>query len=865
MRKLFLFLFFLPLGVFAQFTDDFGDGNFTANPVWSGDAAKFEVNTSQQLHLNTTGADTSILCTPSTSVSNTEWRFWVKLSFATSANNNGRVYLVSDQQNIAGSLNGYFVQVGETNDSIALYKQAGTTITRIIPGTIAYTNNSTNTLRIKVTLDNAGNWSLYSDPVGGTNYQLEGTGNDATFTSGAWFGVYCKYTTTNAAKFYFDDFYVGPIQVDLTPPTVLSVGVVSANSLDVVFSEVVGVSTAQTLTNYSADQGLGNPSAAVVDGTNPALVHLTFATNFPEDVNCILSVSNVEDGVGNAMPSAQNLNFVYHRVKTFEVVINEIMADPDPAVGLPSYEYLELYNTTTYPISLYHWKIILNGSEKIFPNVTIQPNGYLILTSTTALLYFTPLGAVQDFSSFSLTNAGMDVVLADTVGHIIHAVSYADTWYQDPNKIDGGWSLEQIDPMNPCGESSNWRAAMSSNGGTPGAINSVNTSNADVVAPQLVRVAIISTTSIQAYFSEPMDSVTLTTLSYFMIDNSIGNPTSISLSAPLYKSVILTLPAALQSGIVYTLAVSTGVTDCKGNTLGANGTARFGIPEVPVANDIVINELLYNPRDGGQKFVELYNRSSKLLDLKDLRLCTYDTVANMINDMTAIAAEGYLVFPEDYVVLTTDPAAVKEQYQTINPNNFVQLATFPSYNSGSGVVGLIDLSMNFIDRFDYSDDMHFPLLSTMDGVSLERVNFNRPTADATNWHSAAQSVGYATPAYKNSEFVADPNVSNEITLSPEVFSPDEDGVDDILNIQYLFNEPGYVANIVIYDSRGRTMRTLINNEMLATSGTFSWDGITDRKEKAPIGIYVLYIEVFDIKGNVKHFKKSCVVAGKFKG
>ena len=41
----------------------------------------------------------------------------------------------------------------------------------------------------------------------------------------------------------------------------------------------------------------------------------------------------------------------------YDIVIDEIMADPSPQVGLPSNEWIELNNTTTFPINLQGWKI----------------------------------------------------------------------------------------------------------------------------------------------------------------------------------------------------------------------------------------------------------------------------------------------------------------------------------------------------------------------------------------------------------------------------------------------------------------------------------------------------------------------------
>jgi len=77
----FLVLMIMSLLIEAQVIDDFSDGDFTKNPTWVGDTAKFEINESLQLHLNASGADTSVLVTANTRLENTEWNFWIKLTF----------------------------------------------------------------------------------------------------------------------------------------------------------------------------------------------------------------------------------------------------------------------------------------------------------------------------------------------------------------------------------------------------------------------------------------------------------------------------------------------------------------------------------------------------------------------------------------------------------------------------------------------------------------------------------------------------------------------------------------------------------------------------------------------------------------
>ena len=188
--------------------------------------------------------------------------------------------------------------------------------------------------------------------------------------------------------------------------------------------------------------------------------------------------------------------------------------------------------------------------------------------------------------------------------------------------------------------------------------------------------------------------------------------------------------------------------------------------------------------------------------------------------------------------------------------------TFPTMNNEDGIVALTTKGGSVIDLVAYTLDMQYPLLTSVDGVSLERISPERPSKDATNWHSASAAVGYATPAYKNSQFGVTVTDDNEITLSPDIFSPDNDGYNDNLTIAYSFGASGNNATITIFDASGHPIRNLVNHELCGTSGAFSWDGITNDRLKAPIGRYIVFVEIFDMNGNVKRYKKGTVLGGK---
>ncbi|MBL4819109.1 MAG: lamin tail domain-containing protein, partial [Deltaproteobacteria bacterium] len=377
--------------------------------------------------------------------------------------------------------------------------------------------------------------------------------------------------------------------------------------------------------------------------------------------------------------------------------------------------------------------------------------------------------------------------------------------------------------------------------------------------PEPTQTSVINDSTISISFSEPVDSLTATTYTNYSIDNSIGYPKSISINLTDFSSVTLTINS-LQSSIIYTITLN-NIQDCSGNIISANTELNIGLPDKIDSLDLVINEVLFNPFTGGSDFVEIYNRSQKILNLNDLILAETDANGN-IDNAYDVTSSNSLIFPDEYVALTKDVSHLKSNYTIMDANAFIEMSSTPSYDDDEGTVVITDSSGNKIDQFSYTDDMHFALLDDDNGVSLERIDPERKTNDVTNWNSAASTAGYATPGYENSQLIPTTITSSNISVNPEVFSPDNDGFNDVVNISYKFTESSYVGNVYIYNARGQYITQILKNETLNAEGTISWDGINDNEEKAQIGIYVIYFEVFDLSGNVQKFKTSCVLGGK---
>ncbi|MEO5585011.1 MAG: lamin tail domain-containing protein [Flavobacteriales bacterium] len=376
----------------AQFTDDFSDGDFTANPTWSGDDALFTVDAGQ-LRSNTgtlATAATYYLSTPSTLATNAQWEFFVNLKFSPSGANYVDVYLMSDVQALATPANGYFVRIGETVKHVVLNRMSAGTSSTLVSSPDGIVNSSTNNpFRIKVTRNASNLWTLQYDDGNTGSYLTAGTATDASILSSAFSGIRIVQSTAASVvnNHFFDDFSAGPITVDTTAPSIVSATATDNQHVELLFDEPVDQTTAENPNNYGLTP-FNSIVTATRDASNLALVHLTLTSILVSGNTYTLTATAVEDLSGNAIVNGTT-NFTYSVIAPAmlgDVIMNELMPDPDPVVGLPNAEFVELFNTTTdRTFDVAGWKITdgtSTGTLQAGPGTQIAPGGFVILTST---------------------------------------------------------------------------------------------------------------------------------------------------------------------------------------------------------------------------------------------------------------------------------------------------------------------------------------------------------------------------------------------------------------------------------------------------------------------------------------------------
>ncbi len=583
----------------SQLFDNFNDGDFSSNPAWSGNSDRFAVNANGELQLQDIAPGTNNIsylsvAAPTSLRDFTMWEFYVRLEFATSTSNFARVYLASSSANLNSDLNGYYLRIGGTtgnDDALELYRQDGSRNLLVLKGTTGAVGGATATARVRITRTPNGEWTLFADYTGGTNYQNEGSAIDTVHRRGDYFGFYCRYTSTRSRTFFFDDVKIDPLYQDTTPPQLLSAEALSSSTLELIFDEPLTDGNAQQPANYSINNGVGPPKNAVL------------------------------------------------------------------------------------------------------------------------------------------------------------------------------------------------------------------------VEPEVV---------------------------------------------------FIELDKPLKSGVRYTLTAS-NIADLAGNT-GRSQTADFTFYDIqpPLPGDLIINEVLYQPEVGGSRFIELYNNSNKTLNLNGLEIVNAQKTSGNVRQSIR---SDFLLLPDAYVAITDNPQDILSRYPGASSRNLLRSGV-PTLDAGSGNVSIRTVGVT-LDSFDYSDQLHFALLTTRRGVSLERLSPNAPTNSPGNWHSAASTAGFATPGYQNSQFFVKTGVlEHTVNIPRKTFSPDGDGFEDVLLIEYATDQPGATLSIRIFDAQGRLVRRLMDNELLAAQGSFKWDGVADNGQRARIGIYVLWVEMLTAAGNVERQKISVTLAGK---
>lgn len=787
----------------------------------------------------------------------TRWSFLVRYGYDPSSLNNWSVFLMSDigppAMSADGSANGYAVGVNLTgsDDTLRLWKIKGNQVITVVKSRINWQNDIGSVTPVKIIVERTlnGNWTLTVNSKSG-NLISTGSGIDNELFGAGWFGIFYRYSSTRDRLLWIDDIDIqGKIYEDTSAPVITGCVATGLNSVSVRLNEEPA--SGMSARNISLNNG--NSAVSVIKKDN-----LTYLIEFTEKIlnksmNSLI-INNICDLAGNCSSDIK-YDFTPSWAETGDVVISEIMADPTPEVSLPGKEYLEITNRTEYPVNLKNWSLSTESQEALFPDATLPSLGICVACSCADTALFKRFGRVIGLKQFpSLTDAGRILWISDSTGSFIHGVDYTSEWYNDDLKSNGGWSLEVIDTDSPFHVDGNWTSSVSKNGGTPGMKNSVSKSNPDLGFYGILNVSADDSLTVRLKLSEPVIGLTCNKIS--ITDEAI---TDISQIDPLYREYLIKLDHPLKRAVIYQLDMP-DVFDFAGNRI-EKSLFRFGLAERSAAGDILFNELLFNPYPGEADYLEFINNSGKILDASRLSVVSVNETGDTAEPVP-LSNERKCILPGEYYAITTDKERILQRFYSADPIHLFQSPAVPSMPDDKGRLILYNRELEKIDELSYDEKMHYSLLSSNEGVALEKTNPVLESQVRENWRSATETSGWGTPGAPNSVFSEIPSGSAEVVFSSTKISPDNDGNEDFLTISLNLQGSGNVVSVTVFDEAGNYIRKIASNLFAGASASLVWDGTAADGSIVRTGIYIILITYYNDSGKTGKWKKVCTVANR---
>lgn len=834
----------------AQFTDDFSDSIFLP---WQGDTANFILNTEGVLQLQAPAGSTSAnVHVPVTFSDSMRWSIHIRLDFAPSASNRVRIWLGRTSAEI-DETDGYLLEIGETGDQDALVfytvdHGSAIPVARSAPGLFAAEPVDL----VLLAEARQGQWT-FTDATTGIPIPLFAAYQNAIPLSALnYFGLECNFTSTRRDKFRFDDVAVLPWQPDTIPPVCLGLEISSDRALRLRFDESLDPVIAEDTGHYRLSPALGMPASAQLEG---GALLLTWSQPFASDTSYMLSLAGLMDLHGNAMDTIV-LAFTWVRIDTASpqaILITEIMADPTPAVSLPEVEYVELYNAGSGNYNLVDILLRIGDMTVDLPDALLRPGQYIVVCAPDDADRLDPYGRTAPVSGLPvLPNAGTTVrVISRATNQTLHQVTYSINTYGDSSKDDGGWSLEMQNPLASCSGEGNWRASEDLRGGTPGWENEAWMATADVEGPVLLRWQVDTTNALVLFFDEDLDTGLMRQKDRYDLSPALLIST-IAFPAPGIVRVVFA--DTLTPSIAYHLRRFPAF-DCLGNAGENQGqSVVFGQPTLPLPNDLIINEVLFEPAAGGSRYVEIKNISGRFIDLRSLLV-------------GRIGAEGPQLYPCGLAAMlppgrlcaiSPDTADVLRRYAVMDRGMLFE-AGLPAWSAETDNVSILANGL-VLDSFTYFRAWHHPLYRETRGVSLERIAVWAPAGEPGSWHSAAGVRETGTPTGENSQQLSGPADTLRLyTVTDRIFSPNNDGNHDFLAVRFAAGSTGWSAGVMIHDLEGRLVSAPLGNLPIGANSLVTWDGRRSDGTPAEMGIYVIFLRLWTPDGQVAEFTESCAI------
>ncbi|MDZ7806419.1 MAG: lamin tail domain-containing protein [Gracilimonas sp.] len=660
------------------------------------------------------------------------------------------------------------------------------------------------------------------------------------------------------------------IAPDTDPPLIIQAFTVGTDTLRLRYNERIQTGPATNTSNYTISPNISIDAILQTEGN---VISIALSSTLTDGTIYSISIQDQLDIFGNLQSTANvNIEFTqFSNALPGDIIVNEILYR---RLTGDSPEFVELYNQSAKNFDLSNWTFADAANSTTLPFGTqIKSGEYLILTDTenftaakTQTINGMLNGNVVYLPRFPSLNDNDDVVvIKNGSGMVIDSVSYKNNWGGD----SPGVSLERKDPLSASNDLNNWASSIAQSGNTAGTQSSVFEPDQD--PPQVIFAKTIDNDRISLIFSEfvvpnnAILSVNESSLSIYDFDPDNGNQ-------------IIAGPVAAGLGKALNLSIS-NIEDYRGNV---SNELSIEVSQPLTPGSVVINEIMFDPLADSEdnlpdqtEYIELYNRSDYAISLEGLFLHDAPDENNEVRPIDPVSSQYKWIPSNNYVLIYAEDQAT--EFDNSRLAKFFEISgsteefkiridrSSLSLASTDDAIYIADSTKVAIDSVFYDESWHNPNLFDTDGVALERIDPNGPGNDDSNWSSSTRVNG-GTPAEQNSiyQIAGSTPVATGLAFTPNPFSPDDDGFEDNLFLNYKLDESDYLLRVRIFDRYGRQVKQLADGKPAGFEGSLIWDGLTDERKKNRVGIYIILFEAYNsANGKNKTFKNTVVLARKF--
>ncbi len=793
---------------------------------WDGNRSDFTVNAVGELQLNAAAGTTAAsLSWPIDITGNMSWEFLVRYDFAASTTNYANFYLLSSTKNLGSpTSSSYYLKIGGASgatDKLELIFQSGSSKTTIIASQPGIVGGNVVAMRIRICQLQTGEWMLFADEKGGWNFVKIGNGLHVSTAQFLFSGICCLYTATRRDKFYFDD-----IKID-EPFAIKKYEFNNEKQLTITFTKSiqnpheaqVNIDLEQPYTNHFFGDVLEIKTAHAIDPGEYAV-----------------RVFNARSIHADTLISNRAVIKKAARYYAGQMRITEWMSDPSPTYGLPEIEWVEIINVSDARIETAQLSLSDPTKKVKLPAYTLKKDSALVLCSARGCVQLGIRNCIEVDALPNLNNTEDSLFLWANDSILVDYIHYNVTLLSKDYRRDGGYSIVRTRLPQACVYDQHIDYASEQRGGSPG------------TASSLITQVKLRTTA--EFISDKQAQIFL---------NAIGTIQQQHLSAEIpVNALSLPMKYSTQIQVVFAESILPGkaitVTLDSFKTC-LNQTAYFGAeiqlihPKKNAKDDVLFNEILYNGYSGGVDFVELYNISEDVIQLKNTHFIYIDPKGK---SQHALLKTNQLISPGGFLVLTADTALLKRQYSNTRSENCIQVPVFISFADDGGTLTMKNDVSDTLDTITFNDALQNPLNRNNEGISLEKIDPYKTYFSSANWTSSAAGV---TPGYVNSQHLS---VIGEETqpfyCQPCHITTDLNGRNDYVLLYLHPSAAGAFASISIYTLSGELVDKVCVNQLLGNQNMFQWNGLHQSNTLLGDGIYIAVAEWWLPNGKVRTAK-----------